>query len=794
MGGPSRTNLPRLLAPPGRNEPCPCGSGRKYKNCCQREAAASAMPSLGLDRAIDAFQQGSFAEVIRLTEQPAAAARPRALYLRGRAYKALGDLAAAADSYRGALRIDPQYSDALTSLGIALRAQGLLQEAAACYAKAVDLTPQAVEAWINLGNVRLDQRKLEQAQDCFERALELQPRSWLALHRLGFVRHCHQDFAGAAEYYQKALGINPAGVDCLVHLGRALEQLDYPGEAMRCYDQALAIKPGYANALYAKAGLLKARGSADEAEAVLTEAFDALPADIEQTYQLAAESFMLGRFADAATCYRRVLERQPRHALSWVGLGECQRMFGDLAASVESLQRAIELQPRMPDAYHGLGSTHLRLGRVAEAIAGFRRARELDPMFVEAHSAELLALSYLDSVTAAQIKAAHEQFYDQHFGANGGLATQGVHALPAAQRHAERRLRVGLLSPDFRRHSVAFFLEPLLEHLDRDRFEVFCYYEDTTTDEITARFKRLAQQWRQVHGEPPATTGRRIRDDEIDILIDLSGHAGRSPVVMAGRWAPVQATYLGYPTTSGMRSIDYRITDWLVDPPGYESFNVETPLRLPGSYFCYRPPALDVSAAHLPGAGEEVVFASFNNLAKVNAATLALWAAVLRAVPESRLLVKNRGLEEGDLRSAFLQRLGAAGLEPDRVDLAGWKPGLTEHFSAYRAADIALDTFPYNGATTTCEALWMGVPVVSRSTATHVSRMGLSILTAAGRSDLAVTDDEQFVATCVRLAADVAALRAGRETFRSRLRDSALCDAPAFAAGFGALLAQACSI
>jgi predicted O-linked N-acetylglucosamine transferase (SPINDLY family) len=335
----------------------------------------------------------------------------------------------------------------------------------------------------------------------------------------------------------------------------------------------------------------------------------------------------------------------------------------------------------------------------------------------------------------------------------------------------------------------------VLEHYDRERFEVHCYATNGAVDEVSERLRARVDGWVQAERLTDEELAARVRADGIDILVDLAGHtSGNRLLAFARRAAPVQVTWLGYPTTTGLSAMDYRITDWEVDPAGYEAFNAERPLRLPGSYFCYRPYERAPQVAPLPALRSgTVTFGSFNNFAKVSPAVLALWAQVLQAVPGSRLLLKARSLADAQVRQALLERLGAQGIEGERIDLRGWEAEVGGQLALYGEVDIGLDTWPYNGATTTCEALWMGVPVVSLSGATHASRMGRSILKAAGLAHCVADTPEAYVRAAVALAGDLDALARLRAGLRERLRASPLTDEIAFTrnleAAYGAAVA-----
>ncbi|HEY1108182.1 MAG TPA: hypothetical protein VGE76_06110, partial [Opitutaceae bacterium] len=363
------------------------------------------------------------------------------------------------------------------------------------------------------------------------------------------------------------------------------------------------------------------------------------------------------------------------------------------------------------------------------------------------------------------------------------------------ERDAERRLRVAILSPDLREHSCAYFLEPLLAHLDRERFEVYLYHDHFREDAVSARLKTYAAQWRNFIGQPAPVVEKAIRADCPDILIDLAGHTGMSArlPLFAKRLAPVQMTYLGYPDTTGLPAMDYRLTDGIADPEGEaDAFATERLVRFSSCAWSYNPPATAPEVAAPPSAARgSITFGCFNTLGKITDETLAVWARLLGSVSGSRLLLKAAGLGEPEERARLHTRLAAAGFASDAVELLERTPDTASHLALYRRVDIALDTWPYHGTTTTCEALWMGVPVISLRGDRHVSRVGASLLTAVGREKWIADSPEDYLTRARDLASDLPRLAATRDGLRDQLRQSALCDHAGQAARFGAAL-RAC--
>lgn len=561
-----------------------------------------------------------------------------------------------------------------------------------------------------------------------------------------------QDAAGA---YRKALDLDPNHAKAANNLGCLQEATGDLKAAAQSYDRALRADPRLANALYNRGNLAKLRGE----------------------------------FAAAEADLRRALALEPHHAEWHSSLSEvCLRQWRLDEAEAEQ-RAALALEPESARAHFGLGNALMMLGRVGEAEASLRRAVDLQPDFAEAHGNLLLCLHYHKGDDPQALFAEHLDWAKRHA---EGLASAAGHA--AIDRTPGRRLNVGYLSPNFHRHSVASFFEPLLAAHDRAGFRVFCYSSLDHPDEVTARLKAMSDEWRDIRGVFGDAAARLIREDRIDILVDLAGHTGGGrPLVFARKPAPVQIAWLGYPDTSGLREMDYRLTDAVADPEGEaDSRHTEKLLRLPRGFLCFSPDPGSPAPGDLPARSSgRVTFGCFNNLAKVSPELVALWARLLAAVPASRLLLKAHGFAADSARRRILAQFAAGGIGAERLALHGPEDSAADHLARYREVDISLDTWPYNGTTTTCEALWMGVPVVTLAGRTHVSRVGASLLGSVGLADLVASNPEDYVATAAGLAADLPRLEGLRKGMRERLRASPLLDAAGFARGVEAAYRKA---
>lgn len=658
-----------------------------------------------------------------------------------------GRLKPAEQLYGQILRLDPGHADSMHLLGLIAHQAGQHAAAATQIAAAISLNPQQPAYHGNLGNVYQTLGRLEDAAIAFQRMIELQPHSAGAYASLGETFRRLGRYDEAIANCRRAVELDPNLVEAHTNLGNVLTETGLLTEAIRCFQDTLKFHPDNAPVLCALGLAYRKQGSLNEAQ----------------------------------ECYRRALELDPDYAQVHNNLGVIHEKTGLLNEAIVDYRRALTCDPECAEALNNLGNVLRDTGDIQESLACHRRALQFQPASAMAqqlqsspamHSNLLLSLNYDVTATAEEILGEHQRWGRMH------SPTHPNRKDFPNSRDEERKLRIGYVSPDFRRHPVAYFMEPILAAHNHTAFDVYCYSDSTQADEFTKRMRASATLWRETAGFPAEQFAATVRRDAVDILVDLAGHtSGNRLPAFAEKLAPVQMTYLGYPNTSGLATIDYRVTDQIADP---ETDNVytESLLRLPNGMACYRPPDHAPAVTTLPALRHgRITFGALHNLAKVNHSVIGLWSRVLQAVPESRLLIFHTNMVERT-RTKLLHNFAQFGIEEQRLLLSNrLQPGCT-HLDVYGEIDISLDAFPWSGHTTTCESLWMGVPMVTYPGARTTGRLATSALTSAGLTELIAHDADDFVTTAAQLTSAPRSLSELRASMRERLTASKLCDGP----------------
>lgn len=519
-------------------------------------------------------------------------------------------------------------------------------------------------------------------------------------------------------------------------------------------------------------------GLHEKAVASLRIALEFRPDSVPTLKNLIVSLWNVNRVDEVLACCERLVQLAPHDLDNRANLSTLLSRKCYYGKAVEQYREILRQRSGYPGILLNLGGALSGQGKSDEALQVYQEALRRNPKDKGVFSNLLLEMQYATGQTPAAQYAAHKEW---------GERFRDVTCCPVAfsnEPDPDRRLRIGYVSPDFRTHSVAYFFEPLLQYCNKETFETYCYSETIIRDVTTVRLQGLADHWVEIRQLDDQQVAARIVEDGIDILVDLSGHtAGNRLGVFLKKPAPIQVTYLGYPNTTGLPNMDYRLTDITADPLGMEKFHTEELVRLPDCFLCYQPPVEAPEVGPLPAlANGFVTFGCFNNLSKIKSVAVGLWAELLHETPHSRLLIKNFSLTDPESRARYLELFLERGVEAGRIEFSGAVQDTACHLAYYNRVDIALDTFPYNGTATTCEALWMGVPVISLVGDLHVGRVGKSLLSCVGLKDLVAESPREYLAICLSLAGDLGRLGRIRATLREQMRTSCLLDGSRFMA------------
>lgn len=582
------------------------------------------------------------------------------------------------------------------------------------------------------------EKKYGRAAVIYERLMTVAPQNFQLNHLFGTLRFLQGKTEIAARLLEQARRANPRSAPTLMCLGMAYGSLGRHAEAERCLRESIRLDPRNA----------------------------------ECALNLGGELVLLGKLGDAIECYKQAIAVKPTYAQAYASQAVAMMMMGQGGGALEQCDKALSIDPENFLALFTRAQANLMCFRVSEALADFDKHLAKHPDHLEARSYRLMALNYCDDLSPATLYAEHVEF-GRYAEERAKQLNDATPLEPAPS--SDRPLRIGILSPDLRKHSITYFLDPLLRELDRERFHLYLYHDHFSVDDVSRKLQSIAHVWRHTVGQSYESVFKLIRSDRLDVALDLTGHTGLNRMLLyARRLAPIQIAYLGYPNTTGLSTIDYRFTDPIADPVGMtDSFHAERLIRFSDCAWCYSPPASSPTNVPPPCLKNGyVTFGSFNALSKLNGRTLRLWAALLRQIPTARLLLKNYSFNP----ERWYPILQQAGLPLDRTQLLPPNPSIESHLAVYNEIDIALDPTPYNGTTTTCEALWMGVPVLCIVGDRHAARVSYSLVSAVGHSHWGFGSPEEFLAGAIRLASSQDELLQIRSTLRERMRASTLLD------------------
>lgn len=674
----------------------------------------------------------------------------------GTSLKLAGNTEDGIQKYCEALEVDSHYAPAYYNLGVVYSEMMQFDVALTCYEKAALERPLYAEAYCNMGVIYKNRGELDAAIACYDRCLTISPNfeiaknnMAIALTDLGTKVKIEGDINQGVAYYKKALFYNWHYADAMYNLGVAYGEMLNFEMAIVFYELALHFNPRCAEACNNLGVIYKDRDNLDK----------------------------------AVECYQMALSIKPNFSQSLNNLGVVYTVQGKMDAAASMIEKAILANPTYAEAYNNLGVLYRDAGSITLSVQAYERCLQIDPDSRNAGQNRLLAMNYID-------EGADDKLYDAH--REWGKRFMKLYAQYTSwdnTKVADRPLVIGYVSPDFFTHSVSYFVEAPLTHHDYTNCKVVVYSGVVKADAKTLRFKdkvlKKGGVWRDIYGIDEKKVATLVREDKVDILVELTGHTANNKLgTLACRPAPIQVTWIGYPNTTGLPAIDYRITDSLADSPNTNQKHVEELVRLPESFLCYTPSPEAGPVCPTPAISNGfITFGSFNNLAKITPKVMQVWARILCAVPNSRLVVKCKPFCCDSIRQKFLSTLEELGLESLRVDLLPLIHLNHDHMQAYSLMDISLDTFPYAGTTTTCESLYMGVPCVTMAGSVHAHNVGVSLLTKVGLGRLVAKTEDEYVSLALDLASDVSALEELRKSLRELMIKSPVCDGESFTRG-----------
>lgn len=554
-----------------------------------------------------------------------------------------------------------------------------------------------------------------------------------------------------------------------------LHQSGKHDKALQSIQRVLSKNPKLPDAHYMATGVLIAMGDLDRALYHAQQALTLDPKRAELHAAVGSVHATAKDFDQAIPHYEQALAINAQLPDALNGLGVACKETGQSTRAIELFDKLLAIQPDNQDATINRALLDANAGRAHEAVTRLDAASRRFPQNPVLHDVLALSSSYDDELTPHQAFEFHDRF--------GRVLQSHLRARTKHDNTADkqRRIRVGYISAEFRRHSNAYFFAPILDHHDRERFEIFLYSTNGYRDAVTQRLEEAADHWRNHRSNDLRGIIDTIIDDKIDILVELTGHfASNNLPVLATKPAPVQITYLGYANTTGLRTIDHRIIDATTDPaPGADALATENLIRLDGCFLTYEPYE-DIPDLRAPDDNRPFTFASFNDLKKLTPSTVRAWSTILESVPSSQLIIKNAQLDHEQIRASVLERFRALGIDDSRVRAIGRIESMQAHLDLYNDCDLAIDTYPYTGTTTTCEALSMGVEVLTQIGGTHASRVSASILRSIDRPDLCAENTERFIARAIELAEQGKRSQEQRQNLRQHFLASELCDARSF--------------
>ena len=690
-----------------------------------------------------------------------------------------GSLDEAKKMYDDILQINPNHFDALHLSGILWFQVGSLDQALGCYKRALRIKANFAPLHFNYANALQQLGNFEEAAESYRTAIRIKSDYYEAFNNRGVALHEMRRFAEALQCYNEAISIKSDYADAFSNRGVTLNELGSFEEALESYDRAILIKADYAQAFTNRGVVLNNLKRFDQALLSFDNALEINPSDAEAFNNRGVALDELKRFDDALQSYEEASALKPNYVEAFYNHGHTLHLLKRFEDALQKYNKAVLIKPDYVAALNNRGNVFKDLLRFRDALKDYETAINHKPDFFEAHSNRLFTMSYIDDLSSVSWLEEAKKF-----GTEVARSVQEKYSDWNLDK-TSAKVRIGFVSGDFKSHSVGFFLDNVISNLDKTTVVLFAYANNSDEDERTVRFKSAFCSYKSIAGLGDEEAARLIHSDGVQILIDLSGHTALNRLpVFAYKPAPVQVSWLGYCGTTGLSEIDYIIGDAYVTPPSEEGHFSEKIKRLPENYICMTPPDVGVEVQDLPAfKNGYITFGSFNNFSKVNESVIRLWAKILLTVERSCLFLKAGQLADPKVITDTVSIFQSLGISSERLSFEGHKNRF-EHFDAYNKVDIGLDTFPYNGVTTTAETLWMGVPVIAKKGSRFVAHNGETICHNTGLSDWIARDENEYYEKAVRFSSDLRYLASLRAGLRNQVLASPLFNAERFAGNF----------
>ena len=737
-----------------------------------------------------------------------------AFYNQGISLLALGLTENAINSFRDAIRLNANFIMAELNIGVALTKLGKYMEALRLYDNLIDKAPYFSSAFLNRGIVLNEMSRFDEALKCFDKAISMKsdyPQAFYsrakslaelkrfddALDSYAQAISIQPDYSEAVnnrfrlliklnrfdeafQIYEQGISTETDDAESLYIFGNALLERQYFAEALRCYDKAISIFSEHVDALHNRGIILASLNRFDEALKDLDKVISIKPDYALAFYNHGNTLHEMKRFDKALQSYDKAISIKSDYEKAFYARGNSLHAMQRFYDALRSYDKAICIKADYVEAFLNRGITLAGLNRFDEALASYDAAIKFNPSFFYAHSNRLFTMSYTEGFSHS-----YKLAEAKNFGTEATRSAEHVFASWNTDKLVSK-LRLGFISGDFRTHPVAFFLESFLTKLDKKKFEIVAYTTNVIEDEVTVRLKKFFCIYKSLIGLNDKEAATLIHDDGVQILIDLSGHSSDNRLpVFAYKPAPVQATWLGYCATTGVQQIDYILGDSFVTPPDEQHHFSEKIKIISNSYICYSPPDRKTEIRSLPALNNGyITFGSFNNFAKINENVIRVWSKILLSVGGARLFLKASQLGNVRLVEDTISLFNKFGVANDRLSFEGHIKNWNDHFDAYNKVDIGLDPFPYNGVTTTLEALWMGVPVITKKGNFFLAHNGEAIAHNTGQTEWIAEDDTDYIAKTVKFASDLQSLAQLRSGLRAQILSSPLLDAQSFACNF----------